>query len=158
MCYLAQSAAGAHIGTYALPATGVSPPDRCVLHQPHHPSQPVVPVGAEGAARVDICHMPSESAEVTLMVSADAVAAHVAHGDYVGTCAAGPTTIGIAYVPLAPEPGDPYNDKVHEGAVAARDAFGTVLEERTPLPDADLGDVVDGLSGVADLVIGTLFV
>ncbi|GMQ98504.1 MAG: BMP family ABC transporter substrate-binding protein [Acidimicrobiia bacterium] len=116
-----------------------------------------VPAGAEGVDNVITCHKPGTAAEHTLSVAAKAVAAHVGHGDYIGICESGPTTIGIAYDPLTPEASSLYNDKVHEGAVAARDSFGIVLEETTPLPDANLGDVLEELTDVGDLVIGTFF-
>lgn len=57
----------------ALPATAAPKADRAV-----------------GADKVTICHKPGTPAERTITVALAAVAAHAAHGDYLGECGTGP--------------------------------------------------------------------
>ena len=44
---------------------------------------------SEQAAKTKICHKPGTPAEKELMVPADAVAGHLAHGDRLGSCGKG---------------------------------------------------------------------
>ena len=44
------------------------------------------PGGGGGAEKVTICHKPGTPAENTITVSVNALPAHIAHGDFIGTC------------------------------------------------------------------------
>ena len=44
--------------------------------------------GKGGGEKVDICHIESPSEKKTINVSVNAIPAHLAHGDFVGTCEA----------------------------------------------------------------------
>ena len=45
--------------------------------------------GKGGGEKLDICHIESPSEKKTINVSINAITAHLAHGDFVGTCEVG---------------------------------------------------------------------
>jgi hypothetical protein len=53
-------------------------------------SNPDVFAAKGGGEKIDICHKAGTPAEQTLNVSVNAVAGHLGHGDFVGTCEDGP--------------------------------------------------------------------
>jgi hypothetical protein len=65
-----------------------------------------VPVAA--SADVDLCHKPDTRAEMTIAVDEAAVAGHLGHGDYRGTC--GGRVLAIAYSDIDGEAGFGPND------------------------------------------------
>jgi hypothetical protein len=110
------------------------------------PSEPEVP--EETSEKVTICHKPGTNAEQTLIVSTSALEAHLAHGDYVGTCGGEPTEQpdapgqGAEKVTICHKPGTSaertliVSASALEAHLAHGDYVGTCSGEPTEQPDA----------------------
>jgi hypothetical protein len=94
-------------------------------------------VDAQG--KVTICHKPGTPAERTLEVAASAVAAHLAHGDYLGACEGlnAPPVDDEGKVTICHKPGTPAERtlEVAVSALAAHLAHGDALGSCEDLSD-----------------------